>query len=333
MLTLATLRQFVAIGREGSLTRAAAKMGVTQPTLSIALGKLEGMLGIALVNRAGRGVKLTEAGKIFYEQAAGVLRQAEGAVEAVRQVRGLERGQVRIGGGATAITFLLPRVISAIRRTHPGLRFYVREGGSSAVAEAVLRGELDLGIVTLPVIHPEADRLTRVPLAVDELRLIVPPGHALAKERGFRWAQLRGAPLVAFEAGSAVRDLIDRAAAEAGVSLEVVMELRSIESIKRMVAAGIGVGFVSRFALAEGEGLTCREGKLARRLAIVRPRGEAVAPAAGLVEGRLVEMGGGKGAGSGEEGTGNWERGTGKRRGEMGEGRREMGRGSGEKKG
>src|SRR5690606_29271805 len=102
------------------------------------------------------------------------------------------------------------------------------------------------GLVTLPVRPAEADRLATTPLVEDELRLIVPPRHALAGQRAFRWKDLAGERLIGFEAGSAVREVIDRAAAAAGVALDVVMELRSIESIKSMVAAGIGVGFVSR---------------------------------------------------------------------------------------
>ena len=89
---------------------------------------------------------------------------------------------------------------------------------------------------------------------------------------GFRWKELAGVPVVAFEAGTAVREIVDQQSLKHGVVLSVVMELRSIESIKQMVAAGIGVGFVSRFALKEGEGLACRDGGIGRKLAIVRRR-------------------------------------------------------------
>jgi DNA-binding transcriptional LysR family regulator len=86
----------------------------------------------------------------------------------------------------------------------------------------------------------------------------------------FRWRDLEGVPVIAFEAGSAVRAVIDDAARAAGVRLNVVMELRSIEGIKGMVAAGVGVGFVSRFALRPGEGAACKSGRLTRKLALVR---------------------------------------------------------------
>jgi DNA-binding transcriptional LysR family regulator len=266
------------------MTRAARALGVTQPALSAMLRKLEEEVGAELLHRTGRGVELTEAGRVFLVAAEDTVRRAEGAVRAVREVVGLERGSIRVGGGATATTYLLPWVVSAVREAHPGLRFYVREAGSSAVATAVLAGELDLGIVTLPLDQRVARELVEVPLVEDELRLIVPAKHALASKKQFRWQDLAGESVVAFEAGTAVREMIDRGSAAAGVSLNVVMELRSLESIKQMVAAGIGVGFVSRFGLRESEGLTCKDERLSRRLAIVRRKDRAVSVAVAAFE-------------------------------------------------
>jgi DNA-binding transcriptional LysR family regulator len=265
---LTPLRYFKAIAELRHLTRAAQALGVTQPALSTMLKKLEARVGAELVHRSGRGVELTEAGRVFLEHAEASLRAADQAVASVRELVGLDRGTIRAGAGATAAGYLLPRAISELRRQHPGLRFYVRETGSTAVAQAVLSGELDLGIVTLPL-RGTSDLVT-IPLVEDELRLIVPPGHALDGKRQFRWADLRGESVIGFEAGSAVREALDRAAETAGVHLDVVMELRSIRSIEQMVAAGVGVGFVSRLALARDAGLACREGKISRKLAIVR---------------------------------------------------------------
>lgn len=269
-MELTTLRQFAAIARAGHMTRAAEELGVTQPALSSMLRKLEGEIGAPLFDRTGKGVSLTEAGREFLRHAEESLRHAERARTAVRELMGLERGSVRLGGGATAITYLVPRTVSRFRRDHPGVRFYMREAGSGAVAQSVLAGELDLGIVTLPLSVAGAGELLVTPWLQDELRLIVPPRSALSAKKSFRWGDLRGESVVAFEAGSAVREVIDRASSAAGVALNVVMELRSIESIKQMVDAGIGVGFVSKFALRPGEGLACRDAKLTRDLALVR---------------------------------------------------------------
>ncbi len=272
-MELTPLRYFRTIASTGHMTRAARTLGLSQPALSAVVKKLEQEVGAELLHRTGKGVELTEAGRVFLVHAEDALRRVESGVVAVRQLVGLESGSIRIGGGATATTYLLPPVVSEIRRKHPGLRFYVRESGSMAIAASVLSGELDLGIVTLALPHSASggkQDLLAVPFVEDELRLIVPPKHPLAGRKSFRWQDLAGEAMVGFEAGSAVRAVIDQASAAAGVTLNVVMELRSIESIKQMVAAGIGVGFVSRFALGSGEGLTCKESKLSRRLAIVR---------------------------------------------------------------
>ncbi len=296
------------------MTRAARVLGVTQPALSAALKKLETEVGSALLDRTGRGVELTDAGRAFLRHAEEALAAADRGVASVRQLAGLEVGSIRIGGGATATTYLLPAVVSAVRKLYPGLRYYVRETGSSATAAAVVSGELDLGIVTLPVPAAMASELMQIPLVEDELRLIVPgrgEGIKGTRERGieaeksvigrrggekFLWKDLVGVPVVAFEAGTAVRQLVDEAARRAGVTLDVVMELRSIESIKSMVGAGIGVGFVSRFALRKedgfGAGASSREeaGALSRTLAIVRRRDRVPSAAVAAFERELVKQ-------------------------------------------
>jgi DNA-binding transcriptional LysR family regulator len=287
---LTTLRYFRAIAKAGHMTRAAATLGVTQPALSAVVKKLEAEVGAPLLHRTGKGVTLTEAGRVFLTHTEESIRRAETAVSAVRELVGLQAGSIRIGGGATATTYLLPPAIGVFRTQHPGVRFYVREHGSSSIAAAVISGELDLGIVTLPLNRAESGGLLTTPLADDELRLITPPGHKLAAKKSFAWKELEGERVVAFEAGSAVRELIDRSANAAGAALNVVMELRSIESIKQSVAAGIGVGFVSRFALdAQQPGASCRDGKLVRSLAIAKPNDRTLSPAARAFESTLLQ--------------------------------------------
>ncbi len=291
-MELTPLRQYISICEHAHMTRAAEALGVTQPALSAMLKKLEAEVGAELLHRTGRGVEPTDAGWVFLEHAREAVMRADAGVSAVRELVGLEHGSIRVGGGATAVGYVLPRVISRVRRELPGLRFLIREAGSSTVAGAVLAGEQDLGIVTLPIARPGSGDLMTVGEIADELRLIVPPGHALEGRRGFRWKDLAGEPVVAFEAGSAVRSLIDAASGAHGIPLDVVMELRSIESIVQMVAAEVGVGFVSRFALeadpALGKGLTCLDGKLTRTLAVVRRRDRVPSHAAAAFERALL---------------------------------------------
>ena len=289
-MELRTMAQMVAIASHGHMTRAAQELGVSQPALSAALRKLEAEMGVELFHRTGHGVELTEPGRVFVEHAQITLRAADQTSEAVRSLVGLESGSIRVGAGATATGYLLPSAIHAVRDEYPGLKFSIREAGSSAVAQGVISGELDLGIVTLPMNHAQDDELMVVHEILDELRLIVPPGHRLDGKRTFAWKDLQQQPVVAFEAGSAVRSLIDAAASEAGVSLEVVMELRSIESIVQMVNANIGVGFVSKFGLPDKAGLGARGGNLTRRLGVIRRSDRFPSPAVGAFERALLSQ-------------------------------------------
>ena len=265
------LRAFVAIANIGVMTKAAAELHVTQPALSAQIAKLEETVGAPLFDRSPKGMSLTEAGRTLLPYARETLARLEDAQLAIDELRGLERGSLSIGGGATATTYLLPPLLAKFHEQHPRIRFYVREQPSRLVADAVLAGELDLGVVTLPI--EDDPQLVVRRWVDDELRLIVPAGHVLEGRETFVWRDLHDTPLVLFEAGSAVRAHIDTSIAEAGVEPEIVMELRSIESIKQMVAQGIGAALVSEHALdASQPGLRCSEEPIRRTLAVIHRR-------------------------------------------------------------
>jgi LysR family cyn operon transcriptional activator len=291
-MELSPLRTFLAIAREGNMTRAAAELHLTQPAVSAQLARLEEELGQRLFDRRPKGMTLTEAGRVFRQYVEESLGTIERGLEALDELAGLERGSLAIGGGATATTYLLPTLLGAFHERSPAIRLFVREQGSADVVDAILSGELELGVVTLPVGAPAQgrgalDRLEIEPWLVDELRLIVPPGHRLRGRDVFEWSEIDGEPMVLFEAGSAVRELLDRQIGEAHIHTETVMELRSIESIKQMVEQGIGAAFVSRFALVDpGGGLRCADGPIERELAIVYRTDRTPSPAARV----FVEM-------------------------------------------
>ncbi|MGH7242800.1 MAG: LysR substrate-binding domain-containing protein [Phycisphaerales bacterium] len=292
-MELTQLRYFREIAKAGHMTKAARTLGVSQPALSAMLRKLEEEVGTSLLHRTGKGVELSEAGKVFLRHADESVRRADEGLHEVRRLSGLETGSIRAGAGATAASYILPSVVSDMRRAHPGLKFFVREMGSSAIVESILNGELDLGIVTLPIRGVGAKQLVLRSLVDDELRLITPPRHKLAKETAFRWSDLKGESVIGFEAGSAVREVVDQAAASAGVTLDVVMELRSIQSIQQMVAAGVGVGFVSRLSFRDEPNklpsLTPKGEPLIRELAIVRRSDHTPSSAVAEFERRLLK--------------------------------------------
>lgn len=283
MLDDGPLKTFLVLAAEGRMSKAARRLHRTQPALSAQLARLEEELGAPLFHRTPKGLVLTEAGQLFHRYADSALTALADGREAVKSLAGLERGELSVGGGATVTTYLLPPVLRAFHERHPAIRLRVREQGSQAVVDGVLAGELDLGVVTLPV---ASDRLHIEPWLEDELLLIAPPGHRLAHRKTFRWKDLEGLSLVLFEPGTAVRALIDERLAQSGVTVSIVMELRSIDAIQQMVAAGIGAGFVSRWSLTREHdgrgvrGIRPHDAPLVRQLGLVWRLDRKPSPAA-----------------------------------------------------
>ena len=280
-MSLERLASLAEVARHGAITEAARALGLTQPALSRRIQALERDLGAPLLERSRKGVALTELGRLAVEEGRSLLERWERLRATVRAHLRLERGTVRIGGGAAAVSFLLPEVIRDFRREHSGILFQLREAGSRDVEQAVLEESLELGIVTMPVRNRE---LLATPLLKDPIVLIAAQGHPIARAGKVPAAALDGAPIIGFEAGSAIRALIDRALERRGVHVDVVMELRSIQSIVRMVAIGQGLAFVSRLGVESGPeevavvdvaGL-----RIVRSLAVIRHRTRPLSPAA-----------------------------------------------------
>jgi DNA-binding transcriptional LysR family regulator len=242
---------------------------------------LEDELGAPLFVRTRQGVLLTEAGRLVREQARALVERWERMVEAVAALANLEAGTLRVGGGATAVSYLLPAAIAEFQRAHPAVLFQLREAGSREVEREVTDERLELGLVTLPVASGE---FVMRPLLADRIVLVAALGHPLAQREGVPVEALEGCDLVAFESPSAIRSLIDSALAAAGVRVKVVMELRSIPAILRLVVATGGLAFVSQLGVAAGAGdvrvVPVTGLSLERRLALISKRGRPLSPAA-----------------------------------------------------
>jgi DNA-binding transcriptional LysR family regulator len=280
-MDLLLLRSLVAVADTGSITEAADHIGLTQPALSRRLQQLEQHLGAELLSRGRKGAQLTEIGRLVESEARMLIARYDHLRDQVRAHQGLEGGTVRIGGGATAVSFVLPKAIAAFQRSHPAVRFQLKEAGSIEVTEDVLSSRLELGLVTLPV---KTRDLTVWPLLTDRIVLVGPRWHPLAQsENRISASALEGMAFVGFEADTAVRQIIDAALREAGVAMNVVMELRSIPAILRMVATTGNLAFVSRLgvdSLEDVSEIEVKDLKVERELAVIARRGTALSPAA-----------------------------------------------------
>jgi len=279
-MDLLLLRSLVAVADTGSITEAADRIGVTQPALSRRLQQLEEHLGAELLTRGRKGAQLTEIGRLVETEARILIARYDHLRDQVRAHQGLEGGTVRIGGGATAVSFVLPKAIATFQRTHPAVRFQLKEAGSIEVTDDVLSGRLELGLVTLPA---KARELSVWPLLTDRIVLVGPRHHPLARSGRINASALDGLAFVGFEADTAVRQIIDAALRKAGVEMNVVMELRSIPAILRMVATTGNLAFVSRLgvdSLEEVCEIEVQDLCIERKLAVIARRGSALSPAA-----------------------------------------------------
>lgn len=284
-MDLLLLRSLVAVAEHGAITEAAAALGVSQSALSRRIDQLEEALGAQLFERAGRGVALTSVGQLALEEGKLLVQRYDRLKARIHEHLRLDAGVVRIGGGATAVGFLLPGAIAAFRARHPGVVFQVKEAGSREIEAAVGSEELELGIVTLPTRTREVDER---PLTRDRIVLVAAQDHPLARKERIDARALNGQSLVGFEAGSAIRWLIDAALREAQVEVNVVMELRSVAAILQMVETTGSLAFVSELSVVSrparrGRGvvpLMVRGLEIQRELALISKRGRSLSPAA-----------------------------------------------------
>lgn len=237
---LDSLRHFVLVVECGTFTEAARRAHITQPGLSASIKRLEDAFGAPLLHRLPRGAAPTAAGEALLPRARAALAAVEEGRRAVVEVLGLEAGEVRVGGGTIACTYLLPDRLAAFRERYPGVTVRLRETLTPDVRGRVDAGHLDLGIAEAS----GGDRSDREePFASDALVLVASPEAAEAWSSGERLH--RGAPTITFQEGASLRAALDGAFHD----VEIVTEVSSVSTAKGFLRAGLGVGLLSRVAV------------------------------------------------------------------------------------
>jgi DNA-binding transcriptional LysR family regulator len=261
-MTIRQLEVFLAIAHAQSFSRAAERIHLSQPTLSEHMKELEDELGVPLFIRHSRSVSLTEPGRVFEDYATRVVATLAAGRHAIAELDGLKRGSLVVGASTTPGTYVLPARIAKFREEYPGITVALRIANSRTVQERVRDGEVDLAVIGGHVLGP-SERCVAAGI-LDELQLIVPPDYPV-KDGVLSPARLARERLLIREEGSATRQATERALREAGVTLRPAMELDHTETIKRAVMAGLGVAFVSRYAVED----EVRSGRL-RALSVQR---------------------------------------------------------------
>lgn len=250
-LNLNQLRVFRAILEASSITEAARSLRISQPAASKQLAELEASLGVTLVERRSRGVRLTAAGEVLSRHTWRLFQEEEAAERALRALVGLELGQLAVGASTTVGNYIVPGLFGELHRAHPNVTLELEIGNTARIQEQLIAGRVDLGLTEglPPDDTPELEALKVEVFAHDEMVLIVGPRHPLAERadaQDIDVHELERVPFIVRERGSGTRDVVEDALARQQLAIVPVMSLGSTEAVKNAVAEGLGAAFVSR---------------------------------------------------------------------------------------
>lgn len=242
---------FRTVAEQLSFRKAAEELYLTQPAVSLQIKALEEDLGTQLFDRSGNQVMLTAAGRVLLDHAGQVHALLAEAEHQIASLSGDHAGALALGASTTIVQYVLPRLLGEFCREYPRVRPTLISGNTEEIVDAVQQQKIALGLIEGPA---RSRDVKTEPFLGDEMVLIVPSAHEWAERASIQTSDLRTAPLLMRERGSGSRRVIELALERHGLkrsALQIAMELDSTEAIKSSVEAGLGVGFVSRWAIAK----------------------------------------------------------------------------------
>jgi DNA-binding transcriptional LysR family regulator len=231
------LKYFLDVVRLGGVGAAAKANFVTQPAVTLQIQKLEAEVGEKLLDRRGRTVSPTQAGSLLAHHAEEVIGRLEALYSAVTGLKGLERGNLRMGNIDAASVYVLPGIYRSFHRKYPGVKIEIIVGDTARLLEALRAGEVELASAVLPIDTSEFDT---IPIYRDEMVLVAHPKHVLARRKNVTLDDVVEAGLIAYPPRSVTRRQIERVFVEHDLVLNATMEIASPEAIKRLTQAGLG---------------------------------------------------------------------------------------------
>jgi DNA-binding transcriptional LysR family regulator len=276
------LETFLEVARLSSFSRAAEKRFRTQPAISSQIRSLEEEVGAKLLDRSGGKVSITAPGKLFQKFAEETIQARKAAIGAIAETERIPRGEIVVGANEGTCLHILPEVFAEFKKQYPDVAVNISRADYAKILESVIDNSVDFGVLSLPVTDV---RLTVVLLHRDELVIIAPPTHPLAKLKAATIAEVAQYPLILPKAGH-TRDSLESLFHERKLKPRCAMELDSSELLKRFVAVNAGVGFISRSSVPEdvrAQVLTIipiADAKIKRDLALVFRKDKALSRAA-----------------------------------------------------
>lgn len=240
------LEVFLSVSRYLNFTRAGEEVNLSQPSVSVRMRELEKDLGSKLFEQFGKKIALTEAGQLLVPYATRVIAAMNDARHAICELQGLECGSLRIGASTTPGMYLVPGTIAQFKQRYPKIEMHLTVKDTRQIEEGVIKNEFDFGFVGGHLVGDEVDV---VPWLTDELVLIAPVGHRLASKRVVKPQDLLSEKFILREEGSATRAVVASYLRECRIEPEAVMEMANPESVKKAVQNGLGIAFISAFAV------------------------------------------------------------------------------------
>lgn len=247
-MELTQLEFFMMVVEEGSFSKAAVRVYRTQPAVSIAIRRLEEEIGAPLFDRSQKTPTLTDAGELVYDYARRILALRDQAQNVVSELRLVQRGRVRIGANESTSLYVLPHLILKYRDLHPNVKVEIYRQVSERLPREVLDRNVDFALLAF---EPVDSDLESLPILQDELVLIMNPDHPLAKRESVKIKELGQESFLAHNVKTASRQKVIEAFAQDHTSLNITLELATVETIKRFVQLKIGLAFVPHMCVSE----------------------------------------------------------------------------------
>lgn len=247
-MNLHQLRVFYEVAKAKSFSAAAEKLYLTQPAVTWQVKNLEESFDLKFLDRIGKKNLLTEEGKVLFDFADRILNLTRQAEEALADLKGLSRGNLRIASTFTFGDFYLPALLEVFHKKYPKIVVQVSTGNSSQTIENTLLHKTDLAIAAY---DPKNEKLKVWEMTTDLLVGVVSPSHPFARRKSIALKELNGQPLILREEGSSPRRIIDEILAEKRISPVIIMESASTSAIKKMVESGVGMAILSQQVVKE----------------------------------------------------------------------------------
>jgi LysR family transcriptional activator of glutamate synthase operon len=277
-LELRQLQYFIKVARKQHVTQAAEELHVAQSAVSRQIHQLEGQLGVQLFVQKGRNLQLTPVGKLFLSRVEDVISDLERAVNEVREFMDPEAGEIRLAFPHSLGVNLVPTMVAEFRKDHPNVKFRFKQGKYNSLIDMVMKGEVDLALISpFPENH---DHVVGEVVYTEELFAILPPSHLLSEYESLRLEQLKDEAFVLFSEGYSLRTIVRDACMKSGFHPKVSFEGEETDTIRGLVAAGMGVSLLPEMALRyicsplQPVKVRVREPKVTRTIGLIRRKDE-----------------------------------------------------------